>query len=541
MRKRFSKLLSCGLALTVVLSAAAVTGCRKEEGINENMTQLYVQNFDGGFGHAWLDTAIERFEEKYKDEEFEPGKKGVEILVDNTRSMDNPSVSVYEVFFVDDTNYLNAIAAGQYLDITDMVRETVPGETRTIEDKLYDDQKKFLTSIDGKYYALPHYERTTSLIYDIDLFEDNNLYFAADRSKSNFILTKDQTRSAGPDGVSGTYDDGLPATIMDYKLLFDHMLDKGITPLVWTGAYVDYINKLLNNISANLAGKTEYDVRFSLDGNVEIITDYDTLESEVVKITKKNGYLLPQAKTEYQALKWLDIVFSNPDYYAKASTDITVDHEGAQWEFIYSKLENNPIAMLVDSNYWLNEADEAIRSSIEDYPETAQNRRFGYMPLPMYFDGEVPANHDKKQVMVHLLDAYGFINANIADNENKVRLAKLFLQYCYSDEILLEFTEATNTIKPLKYEYEAALDSFNSYAKTIYDVRKDADQVFKYTTDPMFLENVEVVPDLKSVIEETTYTQPVDAYKEGYRALDYFKGMQMNQADWEEKFKEYWE
>ena len=545
MKRRISRLFSFAMVLSVVFSVLAAGGCTRRTGveINENMTQLWVQNFNGGFGSAWLDVAAERFSEMYADEEFEPGtgKKGVQIIIDNTKSLDEPDKSTYEVFFADDTDYLEGIASGDFLDITDMVKETLPGETKTIEDKLYDEQKEYLTSIDGEYYAIPHYERTSSLIYDIDLFENNKLYFAADRSEFDFILTNTQQKSAGPDGIPRTYDDGLPATVEEYKLLFDYMLAKNITPLIWTGAYVDYVNKLLATMSATLGGKKQYEVLYSLEGDVEIITDYDTLASKVESITKENGYLLAQRKSDYEALKFLEIVFSNEDYYHDLSISPSCEHLDAQEQFIYSSLENEPIAMLVESNYWLNEASDAIQRSINDYGERAENRRFGYMPLPTVYSGEVTEENAGKQTMVHLLDSFSFINSSIANNPNKIRLAKMFLQYCYTDEILLEFTKATNTFKPLYYPYEEVLDSLNSYAKTIYEVRKDADQVFRYTTDPIFRENTEVVPEFSSVVGNVKYTQPVDAFKKGCTAIEYFEGMQMDGEAWESKFSKYFD
>ncbi|MFR6640365.1 MAG: hypothetical protein ACLUSP_02660 [Christensenellales bacterium] len=67
------KILSLVMAMMMVVSVAAC-GREGEDNveIDANKTQLYVANYDSGFGSVWLDKVMERFEEDYKDYEFEP-------------------------------------------------------------------------------------------------------------------------------------------------------------------------------------------------------------------------------------------------------------------------------------------------------------------------------------------------------------------------------------------------------------------------------------------------------------------------------------
>ena len=79
MKKIFVMFLVFALSITMF-------GCHRENDtpkVNKDQTQLYVFNYDGGVGQEWLESAIEKFEEKYADYEFEPGtgKKGVQVLV----------------------------------------------------------------------------------------------------------------------------------------------------------------------------------------------------------------------------------------------------------------------------------------------------------------------------------------------------------------------------------------------------------------------------------------------------------------------------
>lgn len=106
-----------------------------------------------------------------------------------------------------------------------------------------------MSESDGKthYYAIPHYSAYTGIIYDIDLFDENLYYFAKTPTGSAleelFVADNTVARSAGPDGVEGTDDDGLPATYDEFFKLCEYIKQGAATPLVWTGAnYKDYLN-----------------------------------------------------------------------------------------------------------------------------------------------------------------------------------------------------------------------------------------------------------------------------------------------------------
>lgn len=62
--------------LTIPAAQAGNTPGGGDTGITEEVdtarTQLYVSNFNGGYGDEWLKTLKTRFEEFYKDTEFEP-------------------------------------------------------------------------------------------------------------------------------------------------------------------------------------------------------------------------------------------------------------------------------------------------------------------------------------------------------------------------------------------------------------------------------------------------------------------------------------
>lgn len=70
-RKVFSGVLSAALCIAFIVPS---TACKSEnDGIDKSKTQLYISNYDGGFGSQWLQNIADRFETQYSETCFEPG------------------------------------------------------------------------------------------------------------------------------------------------------------------------------------------------------------------------------------------------------------------------------------------------------------------------------------------------------------------------------------------------------------------------------------------------------------------------------------
>ena len=557
-RNRMKKTLCVILGLLMSLSVAA---CGKGPGLTEaidpNRTQLYVFNYDGGVGTEWLYEIKDRFEAEYKDTCFEPGtnKMGVQIMIEaNKLSFYNDEKiksSPNEVFFTENVGYTDMVSQGLLLDITDLVTADENGVS--LEDRMTDKQKEALIALKGKYYALPHYDGYRGVSYDIDLFEEKGLYFADEKDNGNngFIISSSDKRSAGPDGKYGTNDDGLPSTMAEFFRLFDYMLSSNVTPFVYTGMYPEYTSYVVEWIYSNYAGADVASLDYTFDSGdmeVEIITGFEELKNnmfgaepitEKVKIAPENGYLMKQQTGKYYGLAFLNKMVSDSRYYYSLSTNQTFSHLDAQEAFIYSKLENKPIAMLIDGSYWVNEAQGAFRRSIEDYGTRAENRNFGWMPLPTTVDGEVSSEQTGKNAAKDTVRSYAYINGNIADDENKVKLAKLFLSYCYKLENLQKFTEVTGCARGLNYELtEENKSQMSTFALSVWDMRQTTEMVRPISSSEIFMNNEKEFYNSpwESVVSNQPYVNPVTAFRNSISAMDYFNGMKIYKRDWEEDY-----
>ena len=555
---KFKKTLSFIMAVALTVATFSLTGCGGHRGegdveVNTSQTQLYIGNYGGGFGTRWLDEYIKLFEEKYKDVEYEPGsgKKGVQVIpvtdqdtysgkqIKNT--MKNSTINVY---FSEIVDYYDLVSEGLLYDISDVADSVCEGETRKISDKLTEEQKLHLTrakkdangNYDGKYYALPSYQAFRGITYDVDLFDQKKLYFS-DEGMIECSLSS-TNRSAGPDGVKGTYDDGLPATYNQFFELCDYIKDDlSYIPICWTGAYKEsYTEHLLDALYADAQGKDEYNIRYDLGTNgtkeTDMITGFDGSGNPVIEkkainvdpssLEKENNYTeISKQKGLYYSLDFLAKLVNNgyadPTSYAGAYTQ-TLTH----YKYLHSRFgTDKPIAMMLEGTWWEEEANDTFEG-MENVGAGRYQRRLGFLPLP-----KAPGVEAGPQTLFNGNNSYVMVNGNC--NENIARAAKDFIRFISSDEMLNLFTKYTGICKDYNYEVKPEiLDNLSYYAKSVYEVRKNADIVYAndMSIDTYKWRKFNEIDVFDTNIDGVRYSFPVDAFKDyNVDAKDYFNGL----------------
>lgn len=550
-------ILTMVMAMVLAASSVCFTGCGSEKQADSDKTHLSVMNYQGGVGSEWLERAAESFEEKYADVSFEEGKKGVAIDIGNDKLDGKTGITTtsYALWFSEANAYNDFVASGELVDISDIVTENLSeitdgAENGTIEDKLTVEQKEALTAIDGKYYGLPHYEIYTGLVYDVDLFDEYGYYFS---TKGGFT-TVAEDKTVGSDGVKGTRDDGLPSSYEELYTLMDQMVADGVTPFTWTVFNENYVNDMFAGLSVAYAGKDEFMLNFTFDSSktntkATIIESFDgdkAVEKEV-DITSANGYLMSQQAGKYYAFELLEKIMSSDNYHTKL--DKSTSHLDVQEKFILSSLKagESPVAMMIEGNYWYNEASEALKRSVNTYKDKAEGRRFGWMPLPVQYEGSVTEGNGKKNTVLETNNSFAFINAKYKDDAVTLELAKLFLQYCYTDEQLVDFSITTGIPKGVNYTIpeDKLAEVDNYFQRDVLETKLTSDVVYPYSANPiyiadpgsfMFLMHGEV---WQSTVDSKTFANYYVANKSGITAKEYFEGSFTKKADWEELYAEY--
>lgn len=505
-RKSFKTLPYVAITL---LTVGALAGCHRDDpdgGISVDdgggtKSVLRVKYLNGGLRDEWITKVCNEFCELYKNHSFEEGKVGVTIVPEFIKSnaaassiKNNPN----DVFWAEDTDYSTCVSTGQLYDITDWLNEKVAvgpeqKEDQTILDKFTDSSKQYFAMKDsaGKdhYYAIPAYENSCFLNYNIDLFDQKCLYFAKGKTADGmsdsqlnssavddlFVTSADEERSTGPDGVAGTFDDGLPATYADFHALITFMKRSSITPFIWKGNYPDDLSSFGLTAWGGSSGAETLEACLSLEGNLSdlvewnngsIVYDEDGVTPkhlDTTAVNSENGYLFHQSQGLLDSLKLAKLMLSNDgkdkNYY-KNSMSQSFDHLTAQRYFLngYSSgVVEQPIGILVDGCWWNSEANAYYQSDSDRL-----SRRMGIMPVPHPTRAQV----GEPNVMVSDRQSMIFVRSTIA--EKTIPVAKAFVQYLNSDVAMNTFSRYTDMMRLMKYEItDETLKGMSPYGRSV--------------------------------------------------------------------------
>ena len=476
------------LALSVVaLCTLGVSGCKKGSGesVDSTKAQLKVATFDGGVGDQWLKNAAKLFEEKNAErDDFQDGRIGVQIHVVSNRACSGGNLEESDewdgdVFFTENIDYYKLTNQHKLADITDILTTPNADEGgKKVIDKVDDNMAAFLNR-EGKYYAVPFYDCFYGLVYDKDLFKQKSFYMKADGS-----FTNDKSQfGAGPNGISGDWDDGLPQTYDQFASMMSKMTASQVTPFTYSsGIATWYTARALTSWWSDDEGYDQTQLNYSFNGTATNIVDHfdgDTPVTKTVNITKNNGYLLRSQAGLYNALYFArEILCKNSNNYQAYSSNYDV-----QDAFVNNKYAGGsvkPIAMMFEGTWWENEAAPAFEQA---EAVGVDSFNYGFMPIP-----KSDASKIGDATLLNLNDSYGFIKANC---EN-MKLAKEFFAFLHSDEMMREFTKETNMTRGLDYKFdEADFDKISSYAQDLVSIKNSehAKVVYPVSGLDFFIDN----------------------------------------------------
>ena len=548
MSDKFRKLLSVAFSvflICIMIISGTACGIGEREEVNEDAAVLNVINYDGGVGHAGLDAVLERFEAEHADAEYVEGKKGVDINVLNTKTVtfEGLNTSEYSVYFAQGVRFNELQAMGRLLNISDIVTEKAENG-KSIESKMSEKLSDALKGYDGEYYVLPHYQSFDGVTYNKTVFDENNFYFAAEKSDYvsakegdpayGFVKNADCKKTCGPDGEFDTEDDGLPSSVEEFKRLCEYMKAKSVTPFIYYGGNNGeaYRNKLINALWVSLEGYDGATAQFSFDSGESksrIVTGFNGGKpvSELKTIKSENMADVYQQESKFYALDFFEYVFKNENNYHSASVNSVYSHTDIQKLFL-----KDGVGMLLEGTYWENEARSS--GTFEIYKDL-KNVETRCMPLPIQGTGSVAEGRGRKPVMIDTLNAYAFINANTQSKfgDGIVKLAKDFLKFCYTDESLAEFTEKSSVSKNLRYSLsDEQASALTNYGKSMWNLKNGGLVVTPISDNVIFIKNPTVfdMTDTKIwKIAETDY--PAVAFTDSaIDAKTYFLKMKKDEA-----------
>lgn len=572
MKKHYLKFLSLILSLLFLLPTVACAGRddsnvddEDDEPVNTSMSQLYVANYYGGLGDQWLKQVKTAFEKANTETVFESGKKGVQVHIYNDKTIDgtglgatlandsgDSNVAGNAIYFTESVSYYELVNSGLLADCTDIVTEKSEDydldgdgvtEKVSIEDKMDVTLKDYFKTSSGKYYGLPFWEGFFCMYYDVDLFDEYNYYFADVESTT---LDGDvDNKSVGPDGKTGiingidySQDDGLPATFDQFYTLLSMMRSDTIYPFVWTSQYADYFPKMFANIWVDLEGYEQAKLNVTFDGTATNLINVDrngnvTKVGDTAITSGKNGnaYMLQKQAGKYNTLKFINNLLSNSLNYDPLSVGGGLSHVGAQERYIKSpkiagKEGAQRIGMLIEGNWWENEADNVFTSMTNNYGSqwSRKNRRFAVLPTPK-------ASTDKlgDPVMYELNRSACFINANTP--QSQLPLAKAFFKFVHNNESLSTFNAVTSMPRPFSYTItESDMQKISYFGLNMYNHLKKAKIIFPRNSQDSFWLNNETY---FSAGGSWGWVTKIDGQKrEPSSIIGYFRNKTYTPEDW---------
>lgn len=553
MKRILSTVLTISLALACLMGTLVLfTGCNQTGGIviDETKTQLYIGVKDDGIGKDWVYDAIAKYEAanpeiqvipKFEDSLFE--EKNIKT------AMPTGLESVYVLSSIDYYNWLKTDYTSDLLvNLYDIVAEDPDGDgpERSILDRMNPSDVEHLTVTlpDGSkaIYTLPYFDTYWGAIYDKDLFESKGFYDLDEYTGLDCVDgTEDDTY--GPDGLPDTYDDGLPATWEDFKILLDVMVEAKVTPFTWTYQYYTYQTGFLKSIMASYEGKYDYELRYNMDGT----------DSDVGAIDYKNAYKLADQEGIKAALTVAHHIASNPNYYSKKAYYSSQSHLAAQDEFITSVKDPTaqPIGFLIESGWWENEAKGTFASMASAFGNQYAygNRNFAWLPFPKFIGTE--GIKDQVNTRTTMFSGVGtggggwMLSKNVS--EEILPIALDFIQFCNSETMMARFTEVTGICRPYEYEItDAQRNAMTSYTRTIWDNREseNVDTIRYKTKNPLLMNASSYFSDyefraasIKINGKVTTAKNPLEAFHTDAKLTvdDYIAGIknQYNATKWE--------
>ena len=543
-KKTVAKILSVFLALALLVGVGC-GGTSKDDGTK---IVLNVEYFDGGFGSEWLEIAAKEFEELYAD--YTVGdKKGVIVELDGSRQTGQNVYDAYslmnnEIFFTEQVlNYYDFVNKDYLLDLSDVLTEVIPEQGHSIESVMDEELKKFYGVKEGEethYYAVPMSSSFCGLIYDEEFFYNNGLFLTREydgaeqgtiiNPGSAYIIGNIKTAdsngeyaalvtengetyyktqpdengktyylSEGPDGEYGTYDDGQPRTYEEFFRLCHYMKTyKNTYPFIMMGDGAGYIDWFLDQLFADYEGKNEALKNFTFEGSAENLIDVDdsgniTELPDVALNSEEKGdnAMITKSAGRYYALKFYENMVKggagtwlHPDWNKNSS------QFDAQLDFMLSiKTGETKAAFLIDGVWWEEESKTNFKNLENYYGEKykKENRHFKLFSLPKASIDQVG---DERVIMDTGYYA-AFILSSIA--EEKVEIAKKFIQYCFTDAKNKEYTMITGVPRGFEYDLsQEEYESMSSFGQGIWDVVKSGNATIMYpqSTSKYYLDRV---------------------------------------------------
>ena len=174
--------------------------------------------------------------------------------------------------------------------------------------------------------------------------------------------------------------------------------------------------------------------------------------------------------------------------------------------------------MLVEGPWWVNESQPTFASMSSFKGSGLNERNLAFMPLPKVSEAQV----GEPVTLIDSINDLAFISSHI--EEKKIPLAKKFLQYCETQESLVEFFTTTNTVRGYEVDFSGIYDSLGTFQKSIIDTVAYGNMCIAASGNEVFRKNYNVL-QYEEQIGTLLYPDPIVGFEAGKTALEMFNSL----------------
>lgn len=157
-------------ALAAGLACAAFAGCNNK-GKPNSATDIEISFWEGSFGKTFMEDIVSGFMDKYPEYKVDlRTSKNAQTIANSLQKRKNDTTDIYFNQLSIFMNYTDLFA-----DLSEIVTETIPGETKSIKDKYDKSLYESLKNENGELKTLGWAGSTTGIFYYADVLENEGI------------------------------------------------------------------------------------------------------------------------------------------------------------------------------------------------------------------------------------------------------------------------------------------------------------------------------------------------------------------------------